>query len=91
MLRISQSPSAAATVLLLEGKLLEPWLDELRGAIAGAGRESVVHLDLSGLDFVDPAGALLLATLARRGMLLRGASPFVAGLVAAAIEEPRRA
>jgi ABC-type transporter Mla MlaB component len=91
MLRITRSESAGTAVLLLEGKLLEPWLDEVRRAIADAGRQNAVQLDLSGLDFVDPTGALLLATLGRRGIVLRAASPLVAGLMAAAIDESRRA
>jgi len=90
MLRISPLQSSGATVLLLEGKLLEPWLDELQRAVTAAGRKNSVQLDLSGLDFVDPAGAILLATLQRSGVTLRAASPFVAGLVTAAIPDPRR-
>jgi anti-anti-sigma regulatory factor len=91
VLRISRSQSMGAVVLLLEGKLLEPWLDELQQAIRGAGGENAVQLDLSGLDFVDPTGALLLAMLRRRGVALHSASPLVTGLIAAAIEERRGA
>ena len=89
MLRISQSQSVGSVVLFLEGKLLEPWLDELHQAIRSAGGENAVQLDLSGLDFVDPTSALLLAMLGRRGVAVRAASPLVAGLIAAAIDERR--
>ena len=85
MLRITRSRSSGTDVLYLEGKLLEPWLEELRREIASAGREAAVQLDLAGLEYVDPAGALLLTTLGRRGIALRAASPLVAGLMAAAL------
>ena len=89
MLRISRSESAGVTVLRLEGKLLEPWLDTLQQAIAAADSKNAVQLDLSALSFTDPSGALLLATLERRGIALHGVSPLVAGLMAAAIGETR--
>jgi len=89
MLRISRSDSAGVTVLLLEGKLLAPWLDELEHAIAAADSKNAVQLDLSALNFADPSGALLLATLERRGIALRAVPPLVAGLMAAALSESR--
>ncbi len=86
MLRITRSASGDGVVLLLEGKLLEPWIGELRAAIGSAGSTTPLVLDLAGLRFANPAGALLLATLQQRGVLLRQPSAFIALLVAAAIE-----
>lgn len=86
MLRITRSDSGGGVVLLLEGKLLEPWVDELRATIERAGGTTPVVLDLVGLRFADSVGALLLATLQRRGVVLREPSCFIAALVAAAIE-----
>jgi anti-anti-sigma regulatory factor len=83
MLRISPSEDDAATVLLLEGKLLEPWVGEVERAVASASGRFAVQLDLSGLDYVDASGARLLARLRQRGVVLRLASPLVAGLMAA--------
>lgn len=91
MLRITRSAHANATVLLLEGKLLAPWLAELERAVAGARADSDVQIDLSGLDYVDASGIRLLSRLRRRGVGLRLASPLVAGLLAAARRSRRGA
>jgi len=85
MLRISRSDSADSTSFLLEGKLLEPWLEELRGALAGVASRRAVVLNLSGLSYVDPSAALLLATLNRSGTRLESPSPLVAALISAAV------
>jgi anti-anti-sigma regulatory factor len=85
MLRISRSDSGHSTSFLLEGKLLEPWLDELRDAIARVPSARAVVLDLSGLSFIDAPGAVMLATLKRSGTCLESPSPLVAALIAAAI------
>jgi hypothetical protein len=90
MLRISRFEADGVTTLVLEGKLLEPWLDEFRGAIAASDSHTRVRLDLSGLSFADAVGALLLATLERSGIGLSAASPFVAGLIAAAMPAASR-
>lgn len=86
MLRISHSERAGAPVLVLEGKLLEPWLEELRAALAPRRGKSPVKIDLSAVTFADPAGALLLATLARGGVELDRPSPLIRALIAAAID-----
>jgi anti-anti-sigma regulatory factor len=86
MLRITRSESGDGVTLLLEGKLLEPWVGELRAAIGSAGGTTSLVLDLAGLRFADSVGALLLATMQRKGVVLREPSAFIAALVAAAIE-----
>ncbi len=85
MLRISVSESTDAVVLMLEGKLLLAWLNELRKAIGSATDTKRVILDLSGLSFVDSAGAHLLATLERNGVALRAPSALITALIAAAV------
>ena len=86
MLRITRSESVEGVVLFLEGKLLEPWVGELRAAVESAGGTTPVVLDLAGLRFADSDSTLLLSTLQRRGVVLRQPSAFIAALLAAAIE-----
>jgi ABC-type transporter Mla MlaB component len=80
MLRITRldGPDAAQT-FKLEGKLLEPWVAEVLHVCTPCnGRTS---LDLSGLTFVDQAGAKLLKELIRRGLTVSACSAFVAELL----------
>jgi anti-anti-sigma regulatory factor len=80
MLRITRLRSNDATTLLkLEGKLLEPWIEELRRSIDDAPNS--VKLDLSALTFADAAGAHALADLLRRGVILTACSGFIAALL----------
>ncbi len=68
--------------LKLEGKLLEPWLDELRRACAEAANPGMaLHLDLAGITFVDAAGAQLLRELIQQGAALDRCSGFVTTLL----------
>jgi ABC-type transporter Mla MlaB component len=70
------------TVLKLEGKLLEPWIEELCRAWANAeGRGGHVELDLTDVSYVDAAGRNILCGLVQRGALLSGCSAFVAELL----------
>jgi hypothetical protein len=72
----------AARTLKLEGKLLEPWVAEVLSVCppqdGPAGR---TNLDLSGLTFVDQAGAKLLKDLLRRGAVVSACSGFIAELL----------
>jgi ABC-type transporter Mla MlaB component len=82
MLRITRQPGAGQTTLLLEGNLLREWLEELQQALAQARRDGAnVGLDLSGLRFVDAAGARFLRESRKHGVSLSGASPFVSALL----------
>jgi RNA polymerase sigma-70 factor (ECF subfamily) len=66
----------------LEGKLLEPWIGEVMRVCAGRnGQSGRTRLDLSGLLFVDQAGARLLKDLIRSGAIVSGCSGFVAELL----------
>lgn len=83
VLKISctQANSGAAT-LLLEGRLLGPWVDELESAViaTGAGAERIC-LNLAGVQFADAAGVRLLRRLSGQGIHLEGLSPFIRELL----------
>jgi len=71
----------------LEGKLLGPWVDELRNVCAQPlDRLEQVGLDLAAVTFVNAAGAELLRELIRQGIIITHCSAFVAELLHA--EEP---
>ena len=77
MLRITRilEPHSAPT-LRLEGKLLEPWIEELLQEYADG-----IRLDLSAVTFVDTAGAMLLRQLIERGTEIVACSGYVAELL----------
>lgn len=83
MLRISTIQNEGTSVVLrLEGKLLEPWIDELQHACrAACERATSATLDLAGLSFVDTPGTIALRDLERRGLRLIGCSPLIAELL----------
>jgi hypothetical protein len=77
---IARSDSAKA--FNVEGKLLGPWVDELRNICTQPlHRLEQVSLDLAAVTFVDAAGAELLRELIRQGILITRCSPFVAELL----------
>jgi hypothetical protein len=66
----------------LEGKLLGPWVDELRHVCTQPlDRLEQVGLDLAAVTFVNPAGAQLLHELIRQGIIVTRCSAFVAALL----------
>lgn len=78
MLKINRIEDAEGTLLHLQGKLLGPWVDELRRAAGAGGR---LRLDLSCLTFADSAGEDLLRALLAGGAELVSCSGFVAALL----------
>ncbi len=84
MLRISQSQSITLAILHLDGKLLGPWVEEVRTVVAQvqAEAEDAVRLNLEGLSFADPNGIALLHELRRGGVELFGCSTLIAALLA---------
>jgi hypothetical protein len=80
MLRIVRIDTAHGDCLLrLEGRLIGPWVDELRRSCDDAGaRANHVALDLVHLSFADRDGLRLLQALTERGIALLNSSPFVA-------------
>jgi anti-anti-sigma regulatory factor len=83
MLRLSRIAGTHPTpTIKLEGKLLEPWVDEVRQACAaGTESSSSISLDLSALAFVDAAGEGLLRDLIGQGIEVVACSGYVAELL----------
>ena len=82
MLRITRLDANRTVTLKLEGRLLGPWVDLLeRACTTPTPYGSMASLDLSGVSYVDAAGASLLAKLVRRGVRIVARSNFVAELL----------
>ena len=82
MLRITNSgQDATDRTVKLEGKLLQPWINEVRRLFVGANAESFPSLDLSGVSYVDRPGTEMLQQLLRQGVRIESCSPFVAELL----------
>ena len=83
MLKITEiAQNDSGRTFKLEGKLLGPWVDELRNACTQAlERLEQVSLDLAAVTFVNAAGAELLRELMRQGIIITQCSAFVAGLL----------
>jgi anti-anti-sigma regulatory factor len=80
MLRITRQPIDETTILFkLEGKLLEPWIEEMKRSISGS--VTSMKLDLSALTFADSAGIQVLGDLIRDGAKLTDCSGYVAALL----------
>lgn len=76
-------------LLLLAGKLVGPWLDELSRAVAAAtGAAGPPELDLASLYFVDGPGERLLRGLLQRGCRLVACSGYVAELLQGETQDP---
>ena len=88
MLRITEiAQNDSGRTFTLEGKLLGPWVDELRNVCTQPlERLEQVGLDLAAVTFVNAAGAELLRELIRKGIIITRCSAFVAELLHA--EEP---
>jgi anti-anti-sigma regulatory factor len=83
MLRITTHDTDDSTILLkLEGKLLEPWVEELKRCVNGCLAERTkLKLDLSGLVFADASGAKTLLDLIDAGVSLTACSGYLAALL----------
>jgi anti-anti-sigma regulatory factor len=83
MLRLTRIAGTHPTqTIQLEGKLLGPWVDEVRQeCAAGMDPSSRISLDLSALTFVDAAGEGLLRDLIGRGLAVVACSGYVAELL----------
>jgi hypothetical protein len=83
MLRITTHEAGDSTILLkLEGKLLEPWVEELERCARGSlANRNALKLDLSALVFADAAGATALLELIRTGASLTACSGYLAALL----------
>jgi len=81
MLRIIQSPSLKVTTISLEGKLLQPWIEEVQNVVAAATSDGLIRLDLSKLSYADESGLILLRRFQAAGVELTGRSALLAGLM----------
>jgi len=72
MLRVRTHCGPTETVLVVEGRLTGPWIDELAGCWANLRdkQSAPIRVDLEGVTFVSPAGKALLARLHDEGALL---------------------
>lgn len=79
MLKISvTSQSDEATSFQLEGKLVGPWVEELRRlSEAALARSEAVSLDLEKVWFVDSQGIALLRDLANQDVAQINCSQFI--------------
>ena len=79
MLKISEIPPSNHTVTLrLEGRIVGPWVAELRDScekLLAEGR--LLNLRLAEVEFLDPGGITLLTGLKERGVRVIDCSPFV--------------
>jgi hypothetical protein len=74
--------NASGRTFKLEGKLLGPWVDELRNVCTQPfDRLEQVGLDLAAVTFVNAAGTELLRELIRQGIIITQCSAFVAELL----------
>lgn len=80
MLKIaSVESSQPSSVLCIEGRIVGPWVEELRRSCERAlASAAVVTLDLAEVSFVDRSGIALLRGLEARGVRLVNCSGFVA-------------
>lgn len=87
MLRIHIEGEDVARVvtLRLEGRLVQPWVDELFKTwlqLAERRRQGFrIRVDLDAVSFVDENGRFLLGAMGRKGCLLRGKGPYLEGLL----------
>jgi hypothetical protein len=82
MLRITkQNPPDGRPVLVLEGRLLGPWVTELRHTFDEVDGPKAIHL--AGVTFADADGVAALRAFRVAGTELVGASGFLAALIGA--------
>ncbi len=83
VLRITEAKRTPTQAhFVLEGRLVGPWIAELRTAVMDADASGgKVHLDLSGVHFVDAEGLSLLHGLLHQGVEIKAASPYIRELL----------
>lgn len=72
MLKITVATTSRGTTFELSGRLVGPWVDELRNCWLkrGLSRPAPCHVDLHEVTFIDEAGTLLLAHMGREGVTI---------------------
>jgi len=82
MVRISRRDVGGKIELSVQGRLVGPWVEELRRLVAGLGvTPSEVGLDLVRVGYVDGAGQELLRQLVASGVRVGLRSAFVTALL----------
>ena len=79
MLKISKvEPNNHAVTLRLEGRIVGPWVEELRQVCHSVVAESrTLQLQLADVDYVDAEGVALLVTLRSRDVSFADPPPFI--------------
>jgi ABC-type transporter Mla MlaB component len=67
--------------LKLEGKLVEPWVSEVRNLVQNGEMGRRPGLDLSGLTYVDASGVDLLDQLVEQGFQVVFSAPYITELL----------
>jgi hypothetical protein len=81
MLRITKLPGQVdGREIVLEGRLVGPWVGELRRVLAELGSGGIT-LDLGGLSFAGTDGVALLRSLRNSGVEMTRPSGFLAALM----------
>lgn len=77
MLRINQAMQSGCVTVKLEGRLLGPWIHEVRRVCDQISQPSkCLSMDLAALTFVDALGAELLRELIGRGVKIKAHSSY---------------
>ena len=85
MLRITIHDRAPMTSFMLEGKLIGPWVEELKQCWQKAvvdGPSSSMLVDLAGVTFIDCEGRALLREMRRQGVRLLSHGVLIDAMVA---------
>jgi ABC-type transporter Mla MlaB component len=78
MLKISEPLANHAITLKLEGRLIGPWVAELKKTCEQhLAAERRIHLDFADVTFADRTGLALLLRLRAQGVTLVNCSPFL--------------
>lgn len=93
MIRITQNRERSSWHLFVEGTLSGVWVDELARCwleARAASNGDPMGVDLSGVNFVDDKGRLLLAQMFRAGVELRAAGVMTRGIIEEITAEEQR-
>jgi len=78
MLRITAIESKGGVILRLEGKLIGPWVNELKSYCRNVREKGrLLSLELTEVSFADRTGLALLRGLRESGVELASCPPFI--------------
>jgi len=79
MLKISEPKANHAVTLKLEGRLIGPWVNQLRETCEShLAEKRSIKLDFADVSYADRGGVQLLMNLRTRGVEFVNCSPFLA-------------